>query len=228
MSDYGIELYADTGFKFVIPDYSGFVFSHYRDFTLGNKTWDDSVFYSQPYTSGAQALAMVRIIGRSGSTSLSPTIAYQDTGSSLNFTYIYYHPSFGPSDKVTVRIYFFFNKEATTDPSSYGLQVYDSGGKIVFHTSSRPLRLQRISWGYQENWSKDMGYGVATLCARLGQKGIIQQQPFSQTHIHNIIPVGEGTVLKAALSYQQTVPVLVNANRNIDPDIVYINTSHYD
>lgn len=229
MAQYGIELYADTGLKFIIPDYSGFVFHSYADVTLAPKTWNNEIFHTLYMPAGAQGIAFYKIIGRGGDTrGLVPTIAYQHVGNQLNFSYIFYHPSLNPWDTVTIRMYFFTNKETKPDDAAYGLRVFDELGNVVFHTASKPLRLQTANWGFQDGWSIDVGHGVACMCNRLGQRGQPQQQPFPQTHVINIIPMGEGTILRASLSYQQTVPALVDANRNTDPELHYINTNYYE
>lgn len=230
MASYGIEMYADTGYKFVIPDYAGFVFSHYKDFTLPLKTWDNSVFHTQSIPAGAQAIVFIRVLGRNPSSSTNaPTVMYQKTGDQLKFSYIYYYPSGSSSDNVRVRLYFFYNKEATSDSTGYGLKIFDASGAVVFHTSSRPLRLSRANWGYVDGWSSNVGHNVAVLCNRLAQRGqVVQIPPSPVTHIFNAIPVGEGTTLKVGLSYQQTIPQPVSIKQNINPEILYINTSLYD
>lgn len=229
MSTYNVELYSDTGYKFLVPDLYGYMFSHYQDFTLPVKRWDNSVFYTYTPPSPCDIVVFSRVIGRVGG-GVCPTIAYNKSGNSFNFNYTFDYKDSNPGHSVTVRVYFFTSLEMKVDNSQYGLQVFDSSGRSVWNSSSLPLRLQRINWGFNDGWSVDLGYPPATLCTRLAVQGV-QVQPIptvSNIYISMLSGMGEGNILKIGSCLQLVLPGYSGFRENNNPEILFINASLYE
>lgn len=230
MSIYNVELYSDTGYKFIVPDLYGYMFSHYQDFHLPMKRWDNSVFYTYTPPSPCEVIVFSRVIGRSGNGGTCPTIAYSRSGNSFHFNYTYDYQGATAGNSVTVRVYFFTSIETKGDNSTYGLQIFDASGRSVWNSASLPLRLQRTNWGYNDGWAVNLGYPPATLCTRLAIRGpVVQPSPVvSNRYISMLSGMGEGNVLSIGSCLQLVLPGYTPINENNNPEILFIDASLYE
>lgn len=218
MSQYGIEMYSDSGYKFLITDNYSFVFSHYVDLSIqGSTNGGPHHIYTTPAPQGSNALVFVRMT--SGAIVL---VSHEYSGNNLNLYARYTHTT-GLS---TLRAYIFYDREPRPVSSSYGIQVFDENGATVYHTDSKPLRLQRANWGFVDGWSVDVGYPVAVAQNFLGVR---YSSAGAYSIFWNVIGTASGNTLSAGVMLRQMIPEPgYQFHVDVESEILYINTSFYD
>lgn len=221
---YGLELTAETGFKFIIPQHQGFVFNKYIDIPLNaNQTVVSHVITGVP--AGEKCMIFARHL--SGDIPIYvPHIALNDLGDRFSIDILW--PSFPSASaySATYRVYVFTSYEVNS-PGGYGIQVFNDKGTLTYGTNTKPLKIHEGS--YQVNTDVSVSFTAAVAPILLGVIPQRYQGPTGfWTQIGNATIVATGNSIVSRRNFVQVVPAEIYPSSVANSSYLYINAADYD
>lgn len=217
MPNFGVEFYSDSGYKFIIPDSAGFVFTRSVTLNFGPITTNGHyTIHTESFPTGSNSIAFVRVLG-----DRVPIIQMGHNGSSLNIVTM-----IGGSQHThsySIKVYFFCDVETTPDNSKYGVRVFNEDGVLIMNAKSKPLRL--LSHDLSGGGSSPTNCG-AILPLLGGVRGEYDGTGYTRHFL--MIPMAVDGVLKMGQIMTGVDPMPFSYYKLLSTHVFYIDTSYYD
>lgn len=229
MSSYGVEITSPSGNAFVLPDNNPFTF--YRRFDMS----------ASSIAGGVVSLdtGIPTSIGAMFFWKLVTTNSYVwDTTAYVSIVNGRYYLNAQTGNVIpgeVFQVYAFCDRELkdVSGGSSYGIQIFDAGGNLVFGNDTKPLRMyvdQTPPFGeYVHNYSYPTSFPAAFLGSALTNYTPNNSNPTYYTAPMGVYSPGDFIGARIMALYTDT-KLFPNGTENwsYGRSLIYINTNQYD